>query len=147
MNQYYDQNRLRKLSLLTSEFFFALSLFFPAFQCHRPSWLGYEILFLGYMGILALDPRWLANIFIIFIWIWLAQPSIKAPPKKMSVLLIACGVSAPLYPSHVGCPGMDTPTAATGLALGGYFWAASLVVAAAAVLFHKRSPPIMPTKG
>ena len=107
-------------------------LFQPAFTCQngRASWVGYEVLFLGWLGLIGLDPRWLANIGVMLIWLKLSSPSINVPLLKfISPFILICATSSLVLFSPIGCPGMDTPTAVSGLALGGYLWVVALLLA------------------
>ncbi len=117
--------------LLVSMGLFALSLTQPVFVCHYKglSWKGLEVLVLGWLALISLDPRWFANAALAYLWWWLLGPAARPFPLKSSVFILLAALSAPLIPSPVGCPGMDTPTAASALAAGGYLWSAALVVA------------------
>ena len=115
--------------LSASVVLFAASLTQPAFVCQGKSWLGYEVLMLGWLAVLGLDPRWWANLALQFVWRWLFCGSAKPVPKLPIIFIGLAALSAPMLPSGIGCPGMDSPTAAKGLAIGGALWVASLSVA------------------
>ncbi len=122
---------LRYTFLLVCLVLYICCLFQPAFTCQndRAGWLGYEVLFLGWLGLLSLDPRWFANIGLLLVWLKLLSPSTEVPLLKfISPFILICAISALVFFSPIGCPGMDTPTAVSGLALGGYLWVVTLLL-------------------
>jgi restriction system protein len=109
---------------------FAASLAFPAFVCQqgRVSWKGYEVLMLGWLGVIGFDPRWWANLALLLVWSWLLAAGKSSFPSKSVLFCAVAAITTLLIPPPLGCPGMDTPTAAIGIALGGYLWASALLL-------------------
>lgn len=115
----------RYFFLLVSLALYVGCLFQPAFTCQngQVGRLGYEVLVLGWLGLIGLDPRWLANIGLALIWLKLLSPTIEVPLLKFILpFIFICAISALVLNSPFACPGMDTPTATSGLTLGGYLW-------------------------
>jgi hypothetical protein len=121
--------RSQYVALALSVVLYLASLTQPVYICRfdKPSWLGYEVFMMGWLALIGLDPRWWANVALIFIWWWLLRP-LREFPMKSIFFSSLCVLTAPL-PSPIGCPGMDTPTAAVALTVGGYLWSASLLIA------------------
>jgi hypothetical protein len=105
---------------------FLCSLFLPVFLCASKSFIGYEVLAMGWMGVLGLDPRWFANIGFILL-IWRSMHSQNAAPWLIAVTAVFAIAS--LLPA-AGCaaPG-GAPGTSKGLALGGYVWLAAMLSA------------------
>jgi hypothetical protein len=105
---------------------YASSLFLPAFTCSSTkSYLGYEVLSIGYMGLLGLDPRWFGNIgFVILFYGCFAKKAKFRPVIALVTGLLAIGSFIPA----LGCSGLDTPNLSTTLGVGGVLWVASLLI-------------------
>jgi hypothetical protein len=106
---------------------YAASLFLPAFSCaHTAGFPGYIILAVGYMGLLALDPRWFGNLGFAFLLFLTLKTSARSRPGFVggtALLALAALFSAP------ACGGAGgAPVISTGLALGGYLWMAALLL-------------------
>jgi hypothetical protein len=126
--------RSRHVALAFSVVIYLASLTQPVYVCRfdKPSWLGYEVLMMGWLALAGLDPRWWANLALIFIWCWLLRLRQDFPMKSI-IIVGLCALTAP-FPSPIGCPGMDTPTSAVALTVGGYLWSASLLITALSAL-------------
>ncbi len=123
--------KIRYFIVIISSVLYLASLFQPAFQCVRGSWLGYEVLILGWLGFIAIDPRWLANLAFYYIVYWhITKISSKEINKKYLLLVLLftflSGLTALFIFSPIGCPGIDTPTGVKGLDMGGYLWVIAL---------------------
>ena len=120
---------------------FAISLMQPAFTCsNQASHLGYDVLLMGWMAILVLDPRWWANVAVLYLWWWVIVPNERLFPKKINYFVLLAAAATVFLPSPVGCPGgAGARDAATGLASGGYLWTAALVVAVIGTFFVRGS--------
>lgn len=122
---------------------FAISLSQPAFSCSTESFIGYEVLAIGWAGLLGADPRWFANLgFLTLLYRTMFQ-SRKAlvalfftAPLALLSFLPAAGCAAP-----GGAPGVST-----GLALGGYLWVVALTVACLANWLVPEKPTEVPTQ-
>lgn len=90
---------------------------------------------MGWAGMLALDPRWFANVgFVVLVWRTLSGGKATAPVIASVTLLLALASFA----SAAGCTGGGgAPGESTGLALGGYLWVAAVVLAVMANLFAR----------
>lgn len=125
------KSSIRYTILLVSLALYIYSLFQPAFTCKndRTGWLGYEVLFFGWLGLLSLDPRWFANIGLLLAWFKFLSPTAKVPLLELvSPFILLSAITALVLFNPIGCPGVDTPTAVSGLALGGYLWVAANLV-------------------
>jgi len=131
-----DQKSCR-VALLISILLYAASLSQPVFTCHQPSSRGYETLLLGWAGLFVLEPRWLANLTLLPVWWYLLRFPSRPLPTRALVITALLAISVPLWISPVGCPGVDTPTAALGLALGAYLWLIAIAAAVVAALSAK----------
>jgi restriction system protein len=111
---------------------FVAACFQPAFLCQHGgrSWAGYEVLAIGWLGVVGFDPRWWANVCLVLLWRWLLLDKPRGFPRVSFSLCLLVAPSALVLNSPIGCPGMDTPTPAIGPAAGSYLWAAALLVAA-----------------
>jgi hypothetical protein len=105
---------------------YATSLFLPSFTCPRnKSYLGYEVLSIGYMGLLGLDPRWFGNVgFVILLYGCFAK---KAKFRPAIALFTGLFAAASFIPA-LGCPSFDSPDVSTTLGIGGVLWVASLLI-------------------
>jgi hypothetical protein len=105
---------------------YATSLFLPSFTCPRnKSYLGYEVLLIGYMGLLGLDPRWFSNVgFIVLLYGCFAEKAKFRPTIAWFTGLFAVASFIPA----LGCPSFDSPGASTTLGIGGVLWVASLLI-------------------
>jgi hypothetical protein len=107
---------------------YVASLMLPAFSCpNTTSPLGYEVLLTGWLGIIALDPRWIANVG--FLWFVIATlfTKVARPPLWLfgAMALLALFSFAPA----AGCGGAGgAPGVSKGLALGGYLWVAAMAL-------------------
>lgn len=84
------------------------------------------------MGLLGLDPRWFGNVG----FVWLTVASLRSSSSNYSVV---AGVTALLaLASFAGAAGREggggAPEMSTGLALGGYFLVAALLVSSVAIV-------------
>jgi len=111
--------------------FYTISLFLPSFNCgegHRPSSVGYEVLVQGWLGIIALEPRWYANIFYFyFVVLGITQKKYKPNPYVVFFLFISA-ISSPIFPGWVTCSAGDVMAPAKGLAIGGYLWVCAILL-------------------
>ena len=108
---------------------YAASLFLPAFACPRTAgFLGYEVLLIGWLGVVGLDPRWFAN--SAFVWVVVATLSSKADRPPLWVIGVAALLALFSFAPSAGCAGGGgAPESSTGLALGGYLWVSALALA------------------
>jgi hypothetical protein len=110
---------------------YGASLLLPAFSCvHTKSFPGYGVLAFGYMGLLALDPRWFANIgfALLLIATLRSKPAVRPGVGGVTAMLALFS-----FAGAAGCEGGGgAPEVSTGLALGGYLWVSALALACAA---------------
>ena len=93
-----------RLLLLIASGAYLASLPLPAFTCATGrSFLGYEVLLLGYAGLLTLDPRWFANlgVLLIMVGIWTHRPLTSLPSYVAPVTFVLALLSS-VYPA-AGC--------------------------------------------
>ncbi|MES2951156.1 MAG: hypothetical protein V4858_21675 [Pseudomonadota bacterium] len=112
---------------------YAVSLFLPAFTCaHTKSFPGYTVLAVGFMGLLGLDPRWFGNLGLLLLLI----ASLKTNSRQRPIVMIATAAFAlSAFAQAAGCEGAGgAPEVSTGLAIGGYLWVVSLLIACMANL-------------
>ncbi len=105
---------------------YGASLATPAFICAKgEGFLGYEVLMTGWVGLLALDPRWLANPLAL----WMLCSALFGSRGKYTVLggVFTLVLAAASVLPAIGCAG-DPGTAAMslGLGAGGYLWIAAV---------------------
>ena len=105
---------------------FLLSLSLPAFECSSKSLVGYEVLVMGWAGLLGLDPRWLANIGLAVL---LVRTMLGKPIKLWITITTGLLAVASLAPA-AGCPAPGgAPAMSSGLASGGYLWVGAILLA------------------
>lgn len=94
------------------------SLALPSFRCATKSFLGYEVLAIGF-----LDPRWLANIgFAVLAYCNFRKPKRRPRIATWAAVLALCSI----FPA-AGCTGAGgAPGESTALAIGGVLWAAAV---------------------
>ena len=120
-----------RICISISVVLYMISLFLPAFDCgegRRPSWLGYEVLESGWLGIIALEPRCYANILYFYCVVLGAVQKKYKPNPYIVFFLFISAVSSPFFPGWVSCPSVDTMTSAKGLAVGGYLWVCAIIL-------------------
>jgi len=128
-----------RIMLLLALAGYVASLFLPAFNCRRPGGhTGYEILQTGWMGLLVLDPRWLANLTAF----WLASATFAERPAKHIPLIagmtLVLALTNLLIPA-LSCDGSGGSAEWTlGLGAGGYLWVASVSLVAVTGLVGMR---------
>ena len=108
---------------------FGASLSQPAFTCTAKSFMGYEVLMMGWMGLLGADPRWFANTGFFFLLYRTVFQSRLAPGAILVTGLLA--VLSFLPAAGCAAPG-GAPGTSTGLAIGGYLWVVALWTACVA---------------
>ncbi len=103
---------------------YGFSLSLPAFKCTSPL-PGYQILGMGWLGIIALDPRWYANVaFVILIF--------AAFRKKIAVIsaLLGAVLAVFSFAPAAGCGGDPSALGmSTGLGKGGLLWVFAIFMA------------------
>ena len=119
---------------------YAASLFLPAFTCaHAKSFPGYTVLAIGFMGLLGLDPRWLGNVGFVLLLI----ASLKADSNRRPIVAtVTAALAVASFAQAAGCEGGGggAPGVSTALAVGGYLWVASLLLACATNLSIQPDP-------
>jgi hypothetical protein len=101
------------------------------------SWRGYEVLTIGWIGILSLDPRWFSNVTFLFLNYY-SLVKTRSLPLVAGVTLIGALFS---FAPSAGCPGAGgAPGGSLGLAIGGWFWVASLVFASIGSFMAPKDP-------
>jgi hypothetical protein len=106
---------------------YACSLFLPVFSCaHTRSFIGYEVLAMGWVGIIGLDPRWWGNVgFVILMFGSFAQNSKFRPALAVATVLLALSSFIPA----AGCAGGGgAPEISKTLAFGGVLWVIALLM-------------------
>jgi len=129
---------------LISLVLFALSLTQQVFKCYSSGYLGYEVLMVGWAGILFLEPRWLANLFYFYVVIKVLSPK-SIQPKTSAVILLIAAFTSLVIPAG-GCPTTGGVNMTQGLKLGGYLWVVALALLAFSALIEKVSNK-QPTNG
>jgi hypothetical protein len=112
------------LSVIT----FLTALCFDAFVCRGKTYLGYEVLSIGWAGVIGLDPRWFANVgFLVLVHrSWSAR---GANLVLWATVLLAFLSFLPAAACPVSGGSLDM---SKGLALGGILWVLALLLACAA---------------
>jgi hypothetical protein len=107
---------------------YVASLFLPAFDCGKyESFQGYYVLLIGWFGFLALDPRWLTNFLLMFMWLNLAA-GLRRPAFFLPVITTLFAASTIFIPA-LGCVvGGGAPGPSQGLSVGGYAWVISIIL-------------------
>lgn len=129
--------RSRQIPVAVALVLYAVSLALPTFQCGpAPSFAGWYVFLLGWMGIIALDPWWFVNIPFLFMLLALASDSVgrnRVLPAATAVAAIAATLV-----HHPGCiVGGGAPGPSSGLGPGGFCWVAAIVVVAVAYIAHR----------
>jgi hypothetical protein len=110
---------------------YAVSLSLPAFSCATgKSFMGYEVLAMGWAGLITLDPRWFANAGFWMLLYRSVATSRDIAPGAMGIAVVL-GLASLLPAAGCAVPG-GAPGVSSGLAAGGYLWVASLIAACAA---------------
>ncbi|WP_331983692.1 hypothetical protein [Chitinimonas sp.] len=132
---------LRKLGAVLSVGLYIASLTQRVFVCPpgQLSWHGYEVLIYGWTSLMSLDPRWLANLPLWLVWLYLFTPAAKVRPRYSIAALVLTGISLPYIPNIAGCFAADFPQRTHGLASGAQLWLAAIAVAVVAALLAKPS--------
>jgi hypothetical protein len=123
---------------------YATSLFLPVFTCtHTKSFPGYTVLAIGFMGLLGLDPRWFGNVGFVLLLI----ASLRVDSNRRPIIMAAtAALAVASFARAAGCEGGGgAPEVSIALAIGGYLWVASLLIACAANLSIKPTP--YPSRG
>ena len=133
--------RLYRAVTLIAILLYASAMPFPAFKCALGSrgFEGYGVLMVGWMGLITLDPRWLANIgFFVLVYRCFRTPS-RFPLISGASILLAIASLAPA----AGCTGGGgAPTLSIGLSFSGWLWVASISCAALANIVLAPPDPI-----
>lgn len=127
----------RRKSVTVALVLYAVSLDLPTFQCGaHGSFHGWYVLLVGWMGILALAPWWFINIPFFVMVGALALNHVGRNRFLPAATALAAIAAIPVH--HLGClGGGGAPGESSGLGIGGYFWVASVVVAAIAYIAHR----------
>ena len=122
------RNRTALIVVALSSLFYVGCLLLPAFDCgpDNKSFPGYIVLAVGYLNLLAFDPRWFANplLFIMLLKLGLGKPGENSLlPFLASTLAISS-----FFFEAPGCGFRGgAPEASKGLAIGGYLWVVTVV--------------------
>lgn len=121
-------NRTPRVIGLIALLVYGIALFRPAYVCPTTDMMGYEILAIGWIGLLALDPRWFANVgFAILLY-----KTFQNRPASMTAMLTGLlSLTAFLPSAACGGPG-GAPDVSKGLAQGGFLWIAAIWIACVA---------------
>ena len=130
---YASQLEMKPYRVVTSLsiLLYASSLPLPAFTCAfgAKGYEGYGVLMIGWMSLISLDPRWLANIGFFLLVYWCFHKPKHAPGTSGASILLALASLAPA----AACPGGGgAPAPSTGLSYGGWLWIAAVICAALA---------------
>jgi hypothetical protein len=124
-----------RLAILTTIGLYALSLLLPAVTCAGGGDVpGWGILLMGWLGLLALDPRWFANL----LFVLMAAHSLVGTPERRSragaVMLTVWPVAAAtlaiasLTLDVYACgDGAGSVSKVRAMAVGAYFWATAIL--------------------
>ena len=134
-------------------YLYVSSLWLPAFDCppNLKSDTGFEVLISGWIALIFLDVRWLAN--IAFPWLLVIPFFLKAGSRGsygwLVMPLLTCLLAANSWSggSMAGC-GMSAGTSigSDGLGEGGIFWVQALVLASVAFTFRLVTSYIPPPR-
>jgi hypothetical protein len=136
------QRTIRFLLLLACAGYIASLFSFPFACSDGEGWRGYHVLYIGFMGLVMHDPRWLANPAAF----WLVAVSVlgrrAGSTSFISLAAVLLATSAATFPA-AGCSGGGIGlTMSTGLQGGGYLWVGSVTLIAVCALFAPRRPPV-----
>ena len=116
---------LQRITYFIALILYASSMFSPIWNDNNDNrFLGFYVLLIGWMGIFALDPRWLCNVAVIF-------ATIVVLGNREKFFVIACYVCAffaittaigPYYNSG------DPMSKGQSMAFGGYLWISSIIL-------------------
>lgn len=127
MNSYVKQPIIL-VAISSAVILYLGSLLMPALEC-RNSWSGFELLLSGWIGLIFLDPRWLANVFFIAM---LLQLFVSDSPTRITLILPALAtilvVACVVWKSPAGCGGSAGAPRGGPIGIGGYTWVLSILV-------------------
>ena len=124
---------VRKIVFCFSLALYIASLFLPVWNCNSKELIGSDVLIVGWMGILGLDPRWFCNLIIV-----VAGCSLGGRPSSLVIgwcfVWAAIASTTVFGPYFCGPVGGAFGTDGKSMALGGYLWIASLWIASLSTL-------------
>jgi hypothetical protein len=115
---------------------YASSLLMPALLCRSNQMMGFQVLLMGWLGIIGLQPAWFANILYFLMIYRVARGTNNRNvflPGAASFLAIAGLAGGP------GC-GPDIGNMSLGLSAGGYLWIAAILVVSAYYAANRPAP-------
>jgi len=115
--------------ILSSVCLYLTSLTSVAFSCSTEGFIGYQVLMYGWLGFIYLDPRWLANLW----YIWMLLGLLHVPKVTVSgwvpYLTLGFAVASIPFPS-AGCASAGGAAVFSNhLAIGGYLWVVATSIA------------------
>ncbi|SFG85026.1 hypothetical protein SAMN05518865_12055 [Duganella sp. CF458] len=129
-------NPSRYLIVVVSVSAYASSLLMPAFLCRSNSMLGFQVLLMGWIAVIGLQPAWFANILYFIMTYRLVRGTNTRNlllPGAASFLAIAGLAGGP------GC-GPDIANISLGLSAGGYLWIGAILVVSAYYAAKRPAP-------
>jgi hypothetical protein len=118
---------------------YLISLCLPVWNCTAKALFGYEVLTVGWMGILGLEPRWFCNLVVVFSSIHVLGKEKPNPIlQNMCFLLSFIAITTILGPYMCGPSGGTFDTDGKSVSFGWAFWIASLWVLSAATMVKKK---------
>jgi hypothetical protein len=126
------------IAIICAVIAYGFSLMLPAFRCPSDATLpGYHILAMGWAGIIALDPRWYANIAFVMLLIFTFEKQ-RAPIAALIGGTLAVLSIAPA----AGCGGDPSALVMSkGLGIGGFLWVLAIFLAIAGNILCTDSKP------
>ena len=114
--------------MLISIGMYLVSLNSIVFSCPTKGFIGYQVLLYGWLGFIYLDPRWVAN--LCYLWMFLGLlniPRIVVARWIPYITLVLAAASIP-FPS-AGCESSGGAAVFSNhLALGGYLWISAVSI-------------------
>jgi len=99
-----------------------LSLGFPAFQLSNGEvWYGYQVLFIGWLGVVTLTLGWYANPFVASIVFWWPR-STSQTRLSLSLLVVVLSVTTVFVDMMGGIPSDDARHPIQRFMAGYYVW-------------------------
>jgi hypothetical protein len=116
------------IAILFAVLAYGFSLALPAFRCPSNATLpGYHILAMGWLGIIAIDPRWYANVAFLMILIFTFHRE-----RALKSSLTAGALAVFSFAPAAGCGGDPSALVMSqGLGSGGLLWILAIFLAIA----------------
>lgn len=115
---------------------YLISLCLPVWRCTGKPLFGYEVLGVGWMGLLGLDPRWFCNLVVLFSSMYVLKDG-KPVLQNICFLLSFIATTTILGP-YFCAPSGGTFGDGDSISFGWAFWVVSLWVLSVATIIKKK---------